>query len=369
MEFSITDTLRQSVEIMSGGKNTVMYDDQGNPNIMVCVPKYDASALGLKAGTHPAFIIDDDHNEVNEIWVGKYHASKGENGGSMVWHETYPYGHVNSLEEAKQIMAKKGKGWHLMSNLEWSAVALLAWKNGHSHPAMGTYLGEPGRYISHRSETGAIKGDSEVDGFMMDCTDVTQSTDGAVTGIFNFPGYCRDIIDGIYEGYQEVIYYWCDKDKNPINCFQNERYGSNEFVFDVGKTGSPTYNGSYINRGDRSREFGNQHSEPYWRMGSYHASNHMTDEFDNMCRLLGLLPIPGMTGENVKGRITWRKVDDENAKLTLLRGVDMWYCRTGTAYEQVGEGNDMFESHFVNWATLEHPYPQYSMRPVYISTK
>ena len=37
---SVKDSLRQSVEMATDGKNTVMYDDKGNPSVMVCIPKF-----------------------------------------------------------------------------------------------------------------------------------------------------------------------------------------------------------------------------------------------------------------------------------------------------------------------------------------
>lgn len=356
MEFSITDTLRQSIEIMSGGKNTVMYDDQGNPNIMVCVPKYDASVLGLKAGTHPAFIIDDDHNEVNEIWVGKYHAARGDNGGSMVWHETLPYGDVTFVE-AKEACKKKGKGWHLMTNLEWSAVSLLAWKNGHNHPGSGSGINNPGSYMMQR--TGLTR-DNATEMYLSSCNNITQSTDGATTGIFNMGGLARDYVDGLYLGNQEILHFWGDKEtlSNPINCFENERYVDNNFTLDCGKDGI-----LYINR-DQGRDSGTSYHQAFAEAKPYEP--HMDSNMIDMCRKLLVLPTPGMNNTNVWGKFGWGRVN-ENVKLHAVRGIDIWNNINASKSDSIP--SDMFNIHFF----IDQPQgpvgPQYSFRPVYINTK
>ncbi len=37
---STKDAYRQAVEAATDGKNTVMYDDKGNPSIMVRIPRF-----------------------------------------------------------------------------------------------------------------------------------------------------------------------------------------------------------------------------------------------------------------------------------------------------------------------------------------
>ena len=59
MEAYIVDSYRRAVEAASGGKNTVIRDKNGNPSVMVVVPKFRLEDIdpGLGTGVHPAFIV------------------------------------------------------------------------------------------------------------------------------------------------------------------------------------------------------------------------------------------------------------------------------------------------------------------------
>ncbi|RBP71397.1 hypothetical protein DET47_1414, partial [Shewanella putrefaciens] len=54
-----TDGYKKAIEHNSGGRNTVVYDAQGNPNIMCVIPRFNIEDLGLVdlnlgTGVHPA---------------------------------------------------------------------------------------------------------------------------------------------------------------------------------------------------------------------------------------------------------------------------------------------------------------------------
>ena len=67
----IKDSLRQSVELASGGLQTVMYTAKGQPTYMNIIQKYDMSTIDASlSGTHPAFIVDGV--EKPEIFIGTY---------------------------------------------------------------------------------------------------------------------------------------------------------------------------------------------------------------------------------------------------------------------------------------------------------
>jgi len=72
--FSVKDTYRQAVEAASGGKQTVLYDDKGNPSIMNIIPKLSYKAVGIGASDKalPAFVINGA--EKPEIFIGTYAA-------------------------------------------------------------------------------------------------------------------------------------------------------------------------------------------------------------------------------------------------------------------------------------------------------
>lgn len=126
-----TDPRRKAVEDASGGRNTVIYDAQGNPNVMVVVPRFNVEDLGLSGldlgtGTHTAFQTNGAPR--SEILIGKYLASSAA-GGTAVVGGVQPRVSVN-FDTAKNFCTQKGDNWHLMSIHEWAAIALWSLANG-----------------------------------------------------------------------------------------------------------------------------------------------------------------------------------------------------------------------------------------------
>ena len=126
----VPDPMRKAVEYATGGKNTVIYDDQGNPNVMVVIPRFNCEDLGLSAlnlgtGTHPAFLTNGVARP--EILIGKYLASSAGSNTAVISGVT-PKTSV-TFDQAKTLCAQKGANWHLMSMWEWAAVALWCQAN------------------------------------------------------------------------------------------------------------------------------------------------------------------------------------------------------------------------------------------------
>jgi len=134
-----TDGYRKAIEDASGGRNTVIYDDQGNPNIMVVIPRFNCEDINdavlaktgvdmqLGTGTHPAFKTNGVDR--GEILIAKYLASSGDNGGCSVIGGVQPRTSVN-YDTAKLLCTNKGENWHMMSVHEWAAIALWSLANG-----------------------------------------------------------------------------------------------------------------------------------------------------------------------------------------------------------------------------------------------
>jgi len=124
---SVKDTYRQAVEAATNGKNTVMYDDKGNPSIMVCIPRFNLSDVidGAPDTPHPAFIVNGVVK--SEIWISKFQNIVHDNRAYSI-PGVDPRVSVN-FEQAKEYCANKGDGWHLMTNAEWAAIALWSKKN------------------------------------------------------------------------------------------------------------------------------------------------------------------------------------------------------------------------------------------------
>lgn len=127
--FSMKDTYRQAVEAASGGKQTVMYDDKGNPSIMNIIPKltYKAIGLGSSETALPAFIVNGV--EKSELFLGTYPAYVHD-GCAYSLPDQIPKVYTNH-DQAVAYCRAKGNGWHCMTNAEYAAIALWCKANGY----------------------------------------------------------------------------------------------------------------------------------------------------------------------------------------------------------------------------------------------
>lgn len=122
------DDLKLSIEALSGGKNTVLFDDLGMPSVMVPFPKLKMSDLiaGGSENIHPAFSVDGAEKSV--IYVSKYqNIVLNERGYSLPMRD--PRANLN-FDQAVTYCRNKGKGWSLTPYSLWSAIALWCRKNG-----------------------------------------------------------------------------------------------------------------------------------------------------------------------------------------------------------------------------------------------
>lgn len=122
------DDLKLSIEALSGGKNTVLFDDLGMPSVMVPFPKLKMSDLiaGGSENIHPAFSVDGVEKSV--IYVSKYqNIVLNERGYSLPMRD--PRASLN-FDQAVTYCRNKGKGWSLIPYSLWSAIALWCRKNG-----------------------------------------------------------------------------------------------------------------------------------------------------------------------------------------------------------------------------------------------
>jgi hypothetical protein len=122
------DDMKLAVEALSGGKNTVLFDDLGMPSIMVRIPKFKVSDVieGGSQDVHPAFVVDGV--EKDEIFISKYQNIVMQ---GRAYSLPFKDPKVSlTFDQAKQYCENKGTGWHLMTNAEWAAIALWCKKNG-----------------------------------------------------------------------------------------------------------------------------------------------------------------------------------------------------------------------------------------------
>ena len=133
----IKDSLRQSVELASGGLQTVLYTAKGQATYMNIIQKYDMSTIDASlSGTHPAFIVDGV--EKPEIFIGTYQGRIV--GGELLSLPNVEPSHSTNYDNFLTAARACGNGHHLITNAEWSAVALQCYKNN-TQPMGNSYYG------------------------------------------------------------------------------------------------------------------------------------------------------------------------------------------------------------------------------------
>ncbi len=123
---------RERVEDASFGRNTVMYDDQGNPSVMVVMLLMTEADLlaGGRNMPHPAFIVNGVTRPL--IYISKYQnifTGSGTTLRALSLKHRDP-GQSITFDNALLACRQKGAGWHLMTNAEWAAIALWCKRQG-----------------------------------------------------------------------------------------------------------------------------------------------------------------------------------------------------------------------------------------------
>lgn len=126
--------LKLAVETQTGGEQTIIFTDKGQPCYMYKLKKFDMSEVNPAwSGTHPAFIVNGV--EKDYIYIGVYSGSLVD--GEMLSQPSrdplngsganeYGLG-SSSLQTAIKMC---GAGFHMMTNDEWAAIGLICRKNG-----------------------------------------------------------------------------------------------------------------------------------------------------------------------------------------------------------------------------------------------
>lgn len=170
-----------------GKNNELLVDKNGVPSIMVKIPKMRMKDL-IKGGSenaHPAFIVDG--REVDYIYISKYLNTVINGNAASIPLET-PVNNV-SYKEAKEYCENKGDGWHLMTNAEFSLLALLALRDK-TMPY--------GNNDHGKSKETEVEGLKEIDDITLTGSGgVTWSNDNNISGIFDLNGNLSEWVSGL----------------------------------------------------------------------------------------------------------------------------------------------------------------------------
>ena len=142
------DDLKLAVEAVSGGENTVLFDDQGYPSIMVPIAKLMNSDIvtGGSSIVHPGFQVNSVEKDV--MYFSKFqNIVMNDRAYSLPLREPK---HTINHDSALTVCRNKGKGWSLTPFSLWAAVALWTKKNQTMPHGNNDY----GRDVSYTYEKG-----------------------------------------------------------------------------------------------------------------------------------------------------------------------------------------------------------------------
>ncbi|HCJ7318394.1 TPA: SUMF1/EgtB/PvdO family nonheme iron enzyme [Vibrio cholerae] len=313
MTASAVEGHKKAIEDASGGKNTIIVDDQGNPNVMVRIPRFnyeDLNAaiiakygvdLNLGSGTPTMFMSNGVLK--NELYIGKYLASSGKNGGCAVVGGVQPRTSV-SYDVAKNLCSKKGAGWHLMSIHEWAAIALWSLANGTVPRGNTNY----GRSHENKLETapradGGIPGDASG-------TARTNSGAGPVTWSHDHTSFgIQDLVGNVWEWLDQMMLsngqIIATNDNNPLA--SEAQWQRHQAFFDstsassagTGNVGQPILSNEIVNRNGPIDD--DSYNYPYTHNGHFAAIQKSADY--KASELLRRLLIESASPDTVRGAL------------------------------------------------------------------
>ena len=152
----VKNELRTEVEHLSGGRCTVVYDDNGNPNYMVVIPRFRTEDLfGTDVyGTGDFDIFNVGGKTATEILLSQY-CETNASGKACSLPRKNPWTNIN-FDNSLNACRAKGANWTLAANQLW--VARILWVQKHKGDENRIWHGNTnyGRDYYDKKDTGTF---------------------------------------------------------------------------------------------------------------------------------------------------------------------------------------------------------------------
>lgn len=181
--------------------NVILTDDKGLPSVMVYIPKFKMSDVITDGtdSTHPAFIVDGV--EKSGIYISKFQ-NVAYNSRAYSLPGEDPRASINA-DTARTYCENKGAGWHLMTAMEWGAIALWCKANGWL-PYGNNGYGKDTRETMYRAVPTLIGSDGRANRVATGTGPVEWSHNKQLDGIYDLNGNVWEWSDGMRLVYGEL---------------------------------------------------------------------------------------------------------------------------------------------------------------------
>lgn len=181
--------------------NSIMVDDKGMPSVLVYIPKFKMSDViaGASDSTHPAFIVNGV--EKAGIYISKFQ-NVAYNSRAYSLPGEDPKTYINA-DTARTYSESKGAGWHLMTAMEWGAIALWCKKNGFLPYGNNNY-GKDTRETMFKAVPTSFESDGRTARVATGTGPVEWSHNRQLDGIYDLNGNVWEWVDGMRLVYGEL---------------------------------------------------------------------------------------------------------------------------------------------------------------------
>ena len=181
--------------------NVILTDDKGLPSVMVYIPKFKMSDVidGADDSTHPAFLING--GEKAGIYISKYQ-NVAYNSRAYSLPGEDPRASITA-DTARTYCESKGAGWHMMTAMEWGAIALWCKKNGWLPWGNNNY-GKDTRETMYKGVPATYGSDGKINHILTGTGPVEYSHNKQLDGIYDLNGNVWEWSDGMRLVYGEL---------------------------------------------------------------------------------------------------------------------------------------------------------------------